>query len=589
MDNYSYYITKLSLENNSLKIGLMIKGAYSDLVRDPKISVIFDNGEEIRRLPLPVQAYLPSEDLQSFTIYAEYEYLINHLFLYDPVNDMIRFSFEFTYGDQIAEKVAFKIHRKPDIDEGSGYELSCMENNSLFQLSVLSGANRMVQGKRKGLILGFVNIILHLVFLAFMIPLLFFFIMEAVLYTKGYLSENEYYKGKRSFTSYLMWRMNSFAGNRFGMESFKTGLMRFIYRLGCQRKIRPRQITFISNRRDDLSGNFQFVYDILKKDETLEIKFILDKRPVKKMSLSTIWKYGWYMARSGVVLVDDFTKLVYTVQKREQVTIIQLWHACGAFKTFGYSRLGGDTSLTQESSYHRNYDHAIVSSREIAKFYAEGFGISPSKVIDTGVPRTDIFFDEKYKASVKEKFYTAYPQMRDKKIILFAPTFRGEGQNNAHYPNDLFSLESLYKEFGGEYGIIIKHHPYIKEKVEIPAEYGDVMIDLSNNSEINELLFVTDLLITDYSSVVFEASLLNIPMLFYAFDLEEYISDRGFYYEYTTFVPGKIVTSFDEIRAAIKDKNFEEEKITGFKRKFFSDLDGKSAQRAADLIYKSLG
>ena len=111
---------------------------------------------------------------------------------------------------------------------------------------------------------------------------------------------------------------------------------------------------------------------------------------------------------------------------------------------------------------------------------------------------------------------------------------------------------------------------------------------MSDDDELNDLLFVTDLLVTDYSSVVFEASLLNIPMMFYAFDLYDYISSRDFYYDFEGFVPGKIVFSQRELVECIEEKDFEAQKVEGFKNKFFDHLDGKSSQRVADLILKNL-
>ena len=105
-----------------------------------------------------------------------------------------------------------------------------------------------------------------------------------------------------------------------------------------------------------------------------------------------------------------------------------------------------------------------------------------------------------------------------------------------------------------------------------------------NVNEINDLLFVTDLLITDYSSVIFEASLLDIPMLFYAFDLEDYVVNRDFYYPFKNFVPGKIVRNLEQIISAIEQEDYEQEKVKTFKHRFFDDLDGKSSLRVADFI-----
>ena len=99
---------------------------------------------------------------------------------------------------------------------------------------------------------------------------------------------------------------------------------------------------------------------------------------------------------------------------------------------------------------------------------------------------------------------------------------------------------------------------------------------------------MTDLLISDYSSVIFEASLLDIPMLFYAYDLSEYIATRDFYYEYETFLPGKLVTTLTDLITAIENNDFQSEKIQKFKYRFFDDHDGKSAQRVASLIIDEL-
>ena len=101
---------------------------------------------------------------------------------------------------------------------------------------------------------------------------------------------------------------------------------------------------------------------------------------------------------------------------------------------------------------------------------------------------------------------------------------------------------------------------------------------------MNDLLFVTDVLITDYSSVVFEASLLDIPMVMYAYDLDRYISSRGFYYEYEDMAPGKIVRTYSDLVNCIETQDFENEKLQEFKKRFFDDLDGRSTVRAGELI-----
>ena len=145
-------------------------------------------------------------------------------------------------------------------------------------------------------------------------------------------------------------------------------------------------------------------------------------------------------------------------------------------------------------------------------------------------------------------------------------------------------MKTLLEELGDEYIVIIKHHPFVGEKHPVDKSVCGKVLDLSQESEINDLLFVTDLLITDYSSVIFEASLLNIPMLFYAFDLEEYVVTRDFYYPFKNFVPGKIVRNLPQIKEAIRHSDYELEKVDTFKQRFFDDLDGKASERVAEFI-----
>ena len=159
---------------------------------------------------------------------------------------------------------------------------------------------------------------------------------------------------------------------------------------------------------------------------------------------------------------------------------------------------------------------------------------------------------------------------------------------SAFYPTKMFNPKQIYDRLGGEYAIIIKLHPFCREKIEIDDDCKDFIIDLSNADELNDLLFVTDLLVTDYSSVIFEASLLDIPMLFYAYDLDEYIADRDFYYDFKDFVPGKIVKTQDELIEAVKANDLEAEKIDSFKHTFFDDIDGRSSERVADKILSLL-
>lgn len=131
---------------------------------------------------------------------------------------------------------------------------------------------------------------------------------------------------------------------------------------------------------------------------------------------------------------------------------------------------------------------------------------------------------------------------------------------------------------------VFKMHPFVIEPLDIPKAFKDRFIDATTTREINDFLFIADLVITDYSSLVFEYSTLNRPMLFFAYDLDEYISTRDFYEEFTEFVPGKIVQTFDELLTAIRTGDFELEKVRPFAETHLGHLDSGSTDRVIDVL-----
>lgn len=586
MGKYRLKVLELNVKENILTISLKIKCPYISRVKNPNVAIIFSNGVENRRLPMLVQSYFPNEGLDTSIISARYNYKLPYLFLNNPINNKISFWIEFAYGETVIEQMPFIISRDVDMSQFETLE----KNTVLLYETFDTGWQKRAGIRGVRIVRNFVKWLWNLILGVISILLIPIFLLEgilALLKCVEMVPENPK-KGIMKLAYHVIWRINKFTNKKHGKFQLKNKILHVSFRICSKMKIRQNQVVFISNRRNDLTGNFEFVHDILKEDKSLNLVFHLDTNQLKDMSIRNVWLFGCYCATSKVILIDDFIAQIYKMPRRNGTTLIQLWHACGAFKTFGFSRLGKKSGPKQIYTTHRNYDYAIVSAQKIAKFYAEGFGISLEKVKATGIPRTDIFFDAVYKEKVRKDFYGQYPNLKDKKILLFAPTFRGDGKMSGYYPVNKFNVVRMYEELKGEYAIIVKHHPFVRNRNVIPEEYKDNILDLSEHSELNDLLFVTDLLVTDYSSVIFEAALLDIPMLFYVYDLEDYIATRGFYCEFDYFVPGKMVRSFGQLAEAVRMQDFEIEKIGEFKTKFFDDLDGKSAERTVDLIYEVL-
>ncbi|MBR0626585.1 CDP-glycerol glycerophosphotransferase family protein [Bacillus altitudinis] len=368
-------------------------------------------------------------------------------------------------------------------------------------------------------------------------------------------------------------------------RKINRSIFKLLYVLFCLFPINKRKITFASDSRTDLSGNFEFVYEeLLNREQTFEFKFFLKESIRDKKSLTELVSMAYHFATSKNIIIDDFYPMIYPLKIRKNADLVQLWHAVGAFKTFGYSRIGLPGGPSPTSKNHRNYTKVVVSSDSIRKHYAEGFGVQMDNVVATGIPRTDFFFDEEKKKAVKSRLYEEYPYLKNKKVILFAPTFRGNGQQSAHYPFDVLNFDQLYRELKDEYIFLFKIHPFVKNTINIPYQYSEFFYDFSDFREINELLLITDLLITDYSSVCFEFALLNKPMIFFSYDVDDYIRKRDFYYDYFSFIPGPLAKTCHELVSIIKNNEYDFDRIDSFVNYFFDDLDGKSSKRVVDEL-----
>ena len=181
---------------------------------------------------------------------------------------------------------------------------------------------------------------------------------------------------------------------------------------------------------------------------------------------------------------------------------------------------------------------------------------------------------------ISNRIYAKYPKFKDKQIIIYAPTFRDTGKGRSEFiPN--IDFEKLSRELLSNQLLIICPHPVMKKKI-VDKDYENIKVvrDFSTDN----LMMISDMLITDYSSVIFQYSLLNKPMVFYCYDLDSY--SRDFYLNYPNDLPGEVLKTQSELTDFITDqKNFcITDKNKMFFDKYMSACDGKSSKRIADLI-----
>ena len=590
--DYKIKINSIVVEKQSMTID--ISGEFIDdtinskFLSTPKVILYFDNGEEDRRIPLVIRfrdiTYINGKCMFS----GVYTYRLDYIFWKTRGMGLpFTMYFNLSFADFYAEKVPIKVTPDEFVQDEKFFKLKDCKDH----FEITSNPERINRYKRKGSIVSLCDSFIKFITLILSVALIPIFVIEALLTFTGFKSMPSKIESENKLArlvSYIIYRMSRVSRENLTMDGYKRSLIRRKYKHKKHKAVQPNKITFFSARREEVSGNFEFVYNKIKDDKNLDINFLFNTKSFRYMTRKEIDDFAEACATSKVIILDEFTPQIHLIDIKPETKIVQLWHACGAFKTFGFTRLGKPKGSPQPTRMHRNYDYVTVSSEYCKKCHSEGFGIATKNVIPTGIARTDIFFDEEYKENFRKKFYSEYPNLKDKKIILFAPTFRGDIKQTARYPMELFDINEVCETLGEDYAVIIKHHPFITEKHPIPEEYKDRVIDLSESTEINDLLFVSDVIISDYSSLVFEASLLNIPMLFYAYDLQAYIKSRDFYFDFKLYIPGKICTSLYTLLEAIKEEDFETEKIERFRNMFFDNLDGKSSERIAELIYKCL-
>ena len=374
-------------------------------------------------------------------------------------------------------------------------------------------------------------------------------------------------------------------------------LLAMTYWLTKRLPIQSKKVVFATYRSDRLVDNFRAVYDELeRRDLGYEYVFLLKRFP---QSLVGQIQYVFHMMRATYELataryfiIDDYYYPVYVSSLRKGTEVIQLWHACGAFKKFGYSVL--DKSYSPDDDYlkmvqiHRNYSKVYVSGEACVAPYADAFGMTQERIYPLGVPRTDQLLNTVRQARVREKLYDRYPEWRKKRIILFAPTFRGNGQTTAHYDQEL-DFEKFRRELGPDTVLLLRMHPFVLNPPIVPDAYSDQIINMTDYPDINDLMQIADILITDYSSVIFEFALLQKPMIFLVNDLQSYKAERDFYFPYESFVPGPIVSTFEDVIAWIKRGQFDTQKIETFANQFFTYQDGEATKRIVDhLLYDTI-
>lgn len=365
-------------------------------------------------------------------------------------------------------------------------------------------------------------------------------------------------------------------------------------------------ILFESSNGTNYTGNPKYIYEYLLKNHNDEFKFVwslTDKsieilgNPIKVKKNRLM--YFYYTIISGFWIFDS--RHPKHLLKKEKCKYIQTWHGTPLKKLgldMDYLNMGGNTNIER---YKKNFkdnsskwDYLISQNHFSSKIFKRAFDFKGT-VLEIGYPRNDLLIHQKDNIKLIEKIKESFNIPLDKKVILYAPTWRDNDfyRKGKYKFSTEMDFEAMERELSDEYVLIAKQHYLVSEKSKYNA-YSGVIRMFDSKSEIQDLYLISDILITDYSSVMFDYSILKRPMIFYTYDLEAYKDNiRDFYFDINEEAPGLIIRENKELIKVLKDfdenkylKSFEE-KYKKFNEKYNQYDDGNASKKIYDLIKNS--
>lgn len=290
-------------------------------------------------------------------------------------------------------------------------------------------------------------------------------------------------------------------------------------------------------------------------------------------------KQMYHMATSSVVIVDGYCITASVLHKKREQHIVQIWHALGAIKKFGWQSVnkewGNSSKVARVMRLHRNYDYYIAPGRIIAGQFAQGFGMDESRCRILALPRVDILLEPD--ESKIRKIRKEYPQTEERTNVLYAPTFR---------KSNYFDVDQLIKEFDfDKYNLIIKKHWLDKRDYSALEKYG-VIVDKKFSSQ--EWMKLCDKVITDYSAIAFEAAAMEKELYFYFVDIEEYRKKIGLNIEFINEATGTYVYADAYNLCRELKLPYEKRRVKAFRDKYLEADLKDCTKKLADFIVSLL-
>ncbi len=376
------------------------------------------------------------------------------------------------------------------------------------------------------------------------------------------------------------------------MKKILKFFIKFVMRFFALLPLDTKKVVFSSFSGRSYSDNPKYIAEeIVRQNLDLDCVFVLEhpekeKLPegIRSVKYNTI-QYLYEVA-TAKIWVDNTRKQPHILKKANQI-YIQTWHGSIAIK-----KIEKDAIATLDDSYvqtaikdSKNIDYLITNGQWGEALFKRCFWYDEGKILKLGSPRVDMLFDDNYR--LQKKIRDSLNVDPNKKILLYAPTFRKDKNMDVYKINYNRVVETLKSRFSGDWCVLIKLHPNIKELAGKMMFLCDDVIDVSQYSDINELYTISNVLITDYSSSIFDFAITRKPAFIFACDLEEYLTDRDTYFDVKS-LPFPFAMDNDQLERNILKFDVENyhENLDEFYNKLGLVEDGHASKRVVELIKK---
>lgn len=310
------------------------------------------------------------------------------------------------------------------------------------------------------------------------------------------------------------------------------GIIRFVLRLGHLCPLKRNMVVFESFEGKQQSCNPYYIYKYLRAiyPQGYYVWCLNQKQGAEPCYARGSARYIWALLRTSVYVTND--SLPDYIPFRKKQYVINTWHGGGAYKKCGiatrvdwYGLRGLKRSAMQTSCF-------ISSSVAFTKYISKSFMLDPNRFLPVGMPRNDLFFAPNEVVIANDRVRKNYGILDDTFVILYAPTFRNTPQDPRFEFN--LNLEQIVRTVRSKFNckticFVFRGHHTFKNFLNRNLEFPEIVIDASSYPQMQELMCASDMMISDYSSSIWDYSFLYRPCLLYVPDLIQYEAERSFY------------------------------------------------------------